>query len=449
MDSVHSAVREVQRKLNALHAYRVAAGLSGLDDAPLDEDCIYGRHTRAAVRSFQRLAFPGQPSEVDGKVGPRTWAQLDAIVVAPTGVAEVTVEALWFAGPGGPGTPLSWNQVLGLDTAAVEMVATASGLPVALMPPEVVVALASRPPNRESGAGSLPAPVPWALPLEGPDPANPARMRYRDVRLVDALGRFLTAHSGIREVATVVRSGGTSDVRFRSALAASPRGSATQPLTATGSTGDETREVPDAKALFRAGGVEVLDAAVQPRPNWRTPNAVHGLVSSPADVFYYSGHGLSSSGKLAVETTGKPCGVSGSYVDWLGPADLAACWPAFMDLEVLVIAGCSVLRVDRSTSPPSGPGVAWTRLLRSKGGPLVALLGYQRGAPCDVPNGDAIATAMAARMAAGSTAYARDWLTANGDRHATNAAAIDGTGYWSIRRKLFGGYDIIGPEPLP
>jgi monoamine oxidase/subtilisin family serine protease len=447
--SEHPAVREIQRKLNAFHAFRVTAGWPGLAGAPLQEDCRYGGHTRSAVMAFQRLVFPATPAEADGKVGARTWAQLDAVVIGPGGAAQVTVEGLWFVGPAGIGTPLRWDQVLGVDTATVDVVAVASGLPAAVMPSEVVVELTSRPANHEPGAGTLGSAVAWGLALEGPDPANPARFRYRGTRAVTALGGFLAVRPGVSELASVVRSGGTSDARFRAALGAASRGIGTQPLTPGGSTGDETREVPDAMALFRAGGVEVLEMTVQQRPNWRTGRPVRLLVRSPADVFYYSGHGLSASGKLAIETTGAACGTSGVFADWLGPADLAAVWPATMDLDVLIIAGCSVLRIDLSTSPPSGPGVAWTRLLQSRGGPLIALLGYQRGAPCDRPNGDAIAAAMAARIRAGSTDFARDWLTANGDHNANNAVAIDGSGVWTIETTWGGGYRISGPRALP
>lgn len=445
--SVHSAVREVQRKLNAFHAYRVAAGLPGLADAPLVADCKYGQHTGTAVRSFQKLVFPTSPAEHDGKVGERTWTHLDAVVVGATGSAEVTVESLSFAGPSGV---LRWDQVLGLDTTAVDVVVTASGLPAATMPAEVAVELASRPPNGPPGARPLGPPAQWNVPVVGPDPQEPGRMRYHRTWPVPSLGGFLAARSGVQEVATVVRIGGTSDAQFRSVLGATSRGIAVQPSTAGSLTGDEAREVPDATALIRAGGVEVLELTVPARKNWRTGVPVRRLIRNPADVFYYSGHGLSSSGKLVIDTTSTPCGTAGGrYADWIGASDLAPVWPANMDLDVLIIAGCSVLRIDLSTSPPSGPGVAWTRLLRAKGGPLVALLGYQQGAPCDNPNGDAIARAMAARLKAGSTDYARDWLTANGDHNADNAVAIDGRGYWTIDSKTFGGYEILAPRALP
>jgi hypothetical protein len=120
-----------------------------------------------------------------------------------------------------------------------------------------------------------------------------------------------------------------------------------------------------------------------------------------------------------------------------------------MDLDILILAGCSVLKIDFSSSPSSGPGLGWSRLLRAKGGPLAALLGYQRGAPCDNPNGDRIARQMAQRMAKGSTNFARDWLEVNGDNNANNAVAMDDQGYWWIEGTWLGDYNIKGPNPIP
>lgn len=42
-------------------------------------DGDFGRETEAAVKSFQKKAFPGQPGEVDGIVGPKTWAKIDEL----------------------------------------------------------------------------------------------------------------------------------------------------------------------------------------------------------------------------------------------------------------------------------------------------------------------------------------------------------------------------------
>jgi hypothetical protein len=81
--SVHPAVRDVQRRLNVVHTTELLGGRPGLDQVPLVEDCIFGPKTFAAVLSFQRLAFPAQPQEHDGKVGPKTQAALDAFALRP------------------------------------------------------------------------------------------------------------------------------------------------------------------------------------------------------------------------------------------------------------------------------------------------------------------------------------------------------------------------------
>ena len=70
------AVIDAQQRLNEVHADRRARGESGLADCPLVTDGIFGAHTRAATVSFQRIAFPGQPSEWDGIIGPHSWTAL-------------------------------------------------------------------------------------------------------------------------------------------------------------------------------------------------------------------------------------------------------------------------------------------------------------------------------------------------------------------------------------
>jgi phosphatidylserine/phosphatidylglycerophosphate/cardiolipin synthase-like enzyme len=72
------AVGEAQAKLNRVHALETAQGRAGLDQCPLEVDGRFGPKTQAAVLSFQRLAFPGEPREWDGIVGPKTWTRLDA-----------------------------------------------------------------------------------------------------------------------------------------------------------------------------------------------------------------------------------------------------------------------------------------------------------------------------------------------------------------------------------
>jgi hypothetical protein len=62
------SVKVVQTKLKAIG---ISVGLAGADG-------IFGDDTRAGVIRFQKIAFPGQPSEYDGIVGPKTWAALAA-----------------------------------------------------------------------------------------------------------------------------------------------------------------------------------------------------------------------------------------------------------------------------------------------------------------------------------------------------------------------------------
>jgi N-acetylmuramoyl-L-alanine amidase/Putative peptidoglycan binding domain len=66
-----SAVLEAQRKLNVFH--------SGDPNGPLILDCVFGPKTRAAVVDFQQSSF-ADPREWDGRVGPKTWGKLDAVI---------------------------------------------------------------------------------------------------------------------------------------------------------------------------------------------------------------------------------------------------------------------------------------------------------------------------------------------------------------------------------
>ncbi|NIJ18685.1 subtilisin family serine protease [Sphingomonas naasensis] len=83
------AVTEAQTRLNTVHAGRVASGAPGLDRCPLATDGVFGANTRAATVAFQRTAFPGQPGEWDGVIGPRSWAAL--IAASGSGVSQITL----------------------------------------------------------------------------------------------------------------------------------------------------------------------------------------------------------------------------------------------------------------------------------------------------------------------------------------------------------------------
>lgn len=71
------AVIDAQQRLNRVDARLRTDGQGRLDRCPLDVDGVFGPNTRAATVAFQRLAFPGQSSEWDGVIGPRTWGKLD------------------------------------------------------------------------------------------------------------------------------------------------------------------------------------------------------------------------------------------------------------------------------------------------------------------------------------------------------------------------------------
>ena len=448
--SVHPAVSDAQRKLNAFHASRIAAGQPGLRDAPLVVDCIFGKKTFEAVKSFQELVFPGVTDEHDGKIGPKTWVQLDAITVAPGpgSSAQITVEQLRITDDSFTST-LTWDHVIGLDTASLNAEFVGWGLPAAAMPSQIEVEITSRSPNGAGGTATLGTRMKLAAARFSADAGDPNRIIYRLSRPLATLSDFLKVEGAIKEVATIVRRGGTSDVTFRRALGWTSRGIATQPGAAGVSTGSESGEIPDAFALFRAAGVETLELSVPAQTNWSVPGSVKRLVRNPADAMYYSGHGLSRSGKLAVDIENRNCPEHGTYQNWLGPSDLIPVWIRPMDLDVLILAGCSVLRITFSTSPASGPGIGWSKLLRTKGGTLTALLGYRGSAPCDSPNGERIANLMAQRMKSGSTSFANDWLTINGENNANNAVAMDGQGYWWIEGGMLGGYEIKGPATIP
>ncbi len=95
-----TAVTELQRRLNALHAQRTAAGQPGLGDMPLAEDGRYGPRMRAAVQALQRLAPAGLVPRPDGVMGPATW---NALALLEAGVAMLAASPPAPARPPTPG----------------------------------------------------------------------------------------------------------------------------------------------------------------------------------------------------------------------------------------------------------------------------------------------------------------------------------------------------------
>ena len=165
------------------------------------------------------------------------------------------------------------------------------------------------------------------------------------------------------------------------------------------------------------------------------PYTLH--VYNQARFYYYSGHGSHSSGTLN-----------------LGESLLTADDVKWDDgLEVVIIAGCSVLDINdynNNTSMPAGwkPGDAW-----SKTGPR-AFLGYNWEAPRDrqqtahgyVYAAKNIITSWINRRGVSGDVHA--WMEANESTYGRNASAIDvsqGVGnrtYWYWRRVSFGGQTL-------
>jgi hypothetical protein len=304
--------------------------------------------------------------------------------------------------------------------------------------------------------------------------------------------KFMVAGDALKEVATVVRDGGTSSRLFRSKLAGggwAVRGASKQAAEGKSDlTGDLMDEQPDAKTLFLAGGVELMEVSVPASSGFIVgPQATTwAFVRSPADVFFYSGHGGWWNCNLLRED--HTSGASTGYPLWLSPETLLDSWKkqtdittSPMDLDVLIINGCSVLgdwgrstEAEAVDGPKTKPSCAlrWQDLLTSRNGPLVAILSYRDTAPMDSNGGDQVALEMATAMidTLGNdwNSYARKWCEINAKHKQTRtAAAIDNAGYWYINQKmapashthearLLLGYDpkkpegtVIGPGPIP
>ncbi|MFA5509142.1 MAG: hypothetical protein WC423_27210, partial [Vulcanimicrobiota bacterium] len=137
----------------------------------------------------------------------------------------------------------------------------------------------------------------------------------------------------------------------------------------------------------RSGGFEVLTAQVK-----GTAGKAKLRVKNPADVLYYSGHGLHGTSALAYFST-KPMGenVSGELIpQFLNPLEEKKLRTADWEkVSVAIIAGCSVLDIndyshefdnDWLRRSPDGiePGIEWDRVI---GQGSANLFGYRHFAP--------------------------------------------------------------------
>ena len=369
---------------------------------------------------------------------------------------------------------LDWDDIIGMDTAdhgksidKINIEITAWGAPrywilgggkrVPVMPTEIPVRLRSRSPVRAWGYSTILMPKWVRIPMKDAsapyDPGMEARTKYRLSIPIDQAGDFMTVVEGeTQEVSTVVKSGYKSDAAFRAALGWASRGIAEQPDNIVNDSGDERLESIAALRLLQAGGVEVLEIKAMVKVKKDPKKGVaKRLIRSPADIFYYSG-AANDDGCLAIA---KDC--------WAAPKDLKGYWQSPFDLEVLILAGSSVLSVEFLNGKARGPGVDWSKLLKAKGGPLTAILGYGSEAPADKTVGNEIASQMGKKIVAGlnDDQWVKVWLKINGDhpgRHTWNAVGIDEKGYWWIEERSQADrarkdwsrlYDIKGPTRIP
>lgn len=257
---------------------------------------------------------------------------------------------------------------------------------------------------------------------------------------------------GQLEFATVVRSSdahnpASADAGFRKPMLDAGwawRGMGRQGKLDNSPSGNVGLKIPDAKKLMLAGGVELLEVSVPHHAGLILQDAkTWGFLRSPADVFFYTGHGQHGNLVTSEEI------IPGFHDPWMSADKLVKAWNSVdidgrnqFDIDVLIINGCSVLNCESLFSD----GMKWARLLYNQEGPLYAILGYRAGAPSDLRGGHAVAVDMARRIASGRLDwldFSTAWLEVNIANHAkfppgkspyslANACAIDLNGYHTI-----------------
>jgi hypothetical protein len=348
---------------------------------------------------------------------------------------------------------LGWDDVIGLAAKDINIEIAASGV-IASIP--IGVEVTSKLPNGSSMAGTIKTAVKWDVQPSLVAAPTAGQTLFRLTKTIADAGAFM-GQTGDKDMATIVRDGGTSDALFRSAVGWTTRGIATQATSVGPSTGNESGGVPDALTLLKAAGVEVLEVAVASGTSGGPSGSVRRLIRKPCRVVYYSGHGLTNGNCLGIQTG------TVSYQCWATAPDLTATWtvPACNNFDYFVIAGCSLLRYRPAAGAAPGEtiGLDWSKLLAAKGGPLLAMFGYADSAPSDKSAGDALASEFGKVIAGGKSGHdlVEEWLTFNGVRKAWNAVAMDAKGYWWIEPRRWLGMsesfdrlqDIKGPRAIP
>jgi hypothetical protein len=299
------------------------------------------------------------------------------------------------------------------------------------------------------------------VPKAGGSASKGGTILYKLSVLVSDIDKLLMPIDKVKEVATVRRIGGTSDMKFVKALGSKwkGRGQAEQAHKCGIDSGSLTDERPDALKLLQSGGVAILEIKIP-----STSFTIKRFIRNPADVFYYTGHGLGLGfSRRVVAATSMNCLAiedhtsADGYCCWAKPSDISPHWKSPMDLDVFIIAGCSVLAVDASTGTVKGDGLEWAKLLKSNGGPLIALLGYgdlddnEKGgptgatAPLDNRGGDSIAQEMGKWIKDSSNfnGIIEKWLHINASVLNFQAIGMDEGGWcWRTRRKSTRGWKL-------
>jgi tetratricopeptide (TPR) repeat protein len=199
-------------------------------------------------------------------------------------------------------------------------------------------------------------------------------------------------------------------------------------------------KTPIASSKFlKNAGCEILTVLSQNQSN-------SILVQNQADWLYFSGHGNHKDGKLKT---------SSGKMD-IGPEDISATKEWDEDLDIVIIAGCSVLDYNDYNNNYSfwketNPGIMWKKAAHN----VKTWLGYNYSAPKS-PGDKKIIKDFFTYLPQLHN-YAESWLKANRDNRACNACAIDSQGYWYIKYSGWTRlnnwyrstpYPIIGPIQL-
>ena len=203
--------------------------------------------------------------------------------------------------------------------------------------------------------------------------------------------------------------------------------------------------------LLRAGGVGrfVMTGSDKIVTKW--------FVRRPATVFAFSNNGTREG---CLSTVGE-C--------WAAPKTLQELWKDQKEMRALILAAPFVLKMNivNGVMAVGGPGAEWAKMLESKNGPFMAIVGYDDEAPDIGSVGADIAKRLGKVMSKGiadGAAFVDAWLAINAKhdgKNTWNAVGMDRRGYkWIVARSAWSrsfdafpfisgdGYKIVGPVPI-